>query len=66
MDRRMHKVTKKIGTAEHNIRKGKSKAAERVLKAAATANEKLVKIDKNVRDPEIEAYHKMKHKKGCK
>jgi len=66
MDKRMSKVTQKIETAEHNIRKGKSKAAERVLKAAATANEKLVKIDRDVRDPEIEAYHKLKTKKGCK
>lgn len=64
MDRKMHKITRKIETAEGNIRKGKSKAAERVLKAAATANEKLVKIDKNIRDPEIEAYKKMK-RKGC-
>jgi hypothetical protein len=62
----MHKVTKKIETAEHNLRKGKAKAAERVLKAAASANEKLVKIDRDVRDPALEKYEKIKHKKGCK
>lgn len=66
MDKKMRKVTKKIETAEKDIRKGKSKAAEKVLKSAASANEKLVKFDKNVRDPEIKAYHKLKLKKGCK
>lgn len=64
MDKKMHQVSKRMKTAEHDIRKGKKKAAVQVLKKAVKKNEKLVKIDKNVRDPQIKAYKKMK-KKGC-
>lgn len=64
MDKKMHKVTEKMRTAEAELRAGKAKMAARTLKGAEKANEKLVKIDKNVRDPEIEEYKKMK-KKGC-
>ncbi len=64
MDKKMHKVTKKMQTAEGKIRSGKKEAAIRDLKKAESANEKLVKLDKNVRDPEIEEYKKMK-KRGC-
>lgn len=49
----MHKVTKKI------------EKAEKILKSAEKKNEKLVKMDKNVRDPQIKEYKKMKAK-GCK
>lgn len=64
MDKKMHQVTKRMKTAESDIKKGKAKEAVKVLKKAEKKNEKLVKIDKNVRDPQIEAYKKMK-KKGC-
>lgn len=64
MDKKMHQVSKRMKTAEKDIKKGKSKEAVKVLKKAVKKNEKLVKIDKNVRDPEIKAFKKMK-KKGC-
>jgi len=64
MDKKMHKVTKKMKTATKDMKEGKKKAAMKVLKGAEKANEKLVKYDKNVRDPEIKEYKKMK-KKGC-
>lgn len=64
MDKKMHKVTKKIQTAEGQIRSGKNKVALRELSRAAKANEKLVKEDRDVRDPEIKEYKAMK-KKGC-
>ncbi len=53
MDKKMHKVTEKMKVAEKDIKKGKAKAAVKVLKGAEKKNEKLVKIDKNVRDPII-------------
>jgi hypothetical protein len=64
MDKKMAKVTKQMRTAQRDIKEGKSKAAVKALKGAATKNEKLTKEDKNVRDPEIKSYHKMKAK-GC-
>ncbi len=64
MDKKMAKVTKKIKVAEKDIKENKPKAAVKVLKGAAKKNEKLTKIDKEVRDPEIKAYKKMK-KEGC-
>lgn len=64
MDKRMAKVTKQMKVAERDIKKGKPKAAVKALKGAEKKNVKLTKIDRDVRDPEIEAYHKMK-KRGC-
>jgi hypothetical protein len=63
MDKKMHQVTKKMKTAEKDLRMGKKKQAAEVLKKAEKSNEKLVKIDKEVRDPKIEKYDKMKKKK---
>jgi hypothetical protein len=54
MDKKMHQVTKRIETAERDIKKGKGKEAEKVLSKAAKKNEKLVKIDRDVRDPLID------------
>lgn len=64
MDKKMHQVTKRMKTAEKDMKSGKKKEAVKVLKKAEKKNEKLVKYDKNVRDPEIKDYKKMK-KKGC-
>jgi hypothetical protein len=65
MDKKMHKVTEKMQTAEGAIKKGKLKMAEKVLKGAEKKNEKLVKIDRDVRDPMIEKCEKSM-KKGKK
>ncbi len=65
LDKKMHKVTEKMQTAEGAIKSGKKKAAIKELKGAEKSNEKLVKIDKDVRDPLIEKAKKMM-KKGCK
>lgn len=59
MDKKMHKVTESIKVAEKDIKKGQPKAAVKVLKGAEKKNEKLVKIDKNVRDPIIEKAKKL-------
>lgn len=64
MDKKMHKVTEKMRVAEKDIKKGKPKEAMKVLKGAEKKNEKLVKIDRTVRDPAMKEYQKMK-KKGC-
>lgn len=61
----MHQITKRMKTAGKDIAKGHEKSASKVLKKAEKANEKLVKIDRDVRDPMISKYKKMK-KKGCK
>lgn len=53
MDKQIHQVTKRIKTAEKDVRKGKKKAAVKVLKKAATKNEKLKVIDRDERDPLI-------------
>lgn len=64
MDKKMHKVTGQMKTAEKDIAKGKPAAAKKALKGAEKANEKLVKIDRDVRDPLIEKCEKkMKGKK---
>ena len=60
MDKKMHKVTLKIKDAEKDIKKGKPKQAVKVLKGAEKKNEKLVKIDKNERDPMIDKLKKAK------
>ena len=65
MDKKMHQVTKRMKTAEKDVKMGKKKAAVKVLKKAESKNEKLVKIDKKVRDPMIEKYKKLT-KKGKK
>lgn len=64
MDKKMHKITKKMKSAVKDIKKGHEKEAVKVLKGAEKKNEKLVKIDREVRDPEIKEYKKMK-KRGC-
>jgi 23S rRNA pseudoU1915 N3-methylase RlmH len=64
MDKKMHKVSKKIETAEKDIKKGKKAEAVKVLKKAVKKNEKLVKIDKTQRDPVIHAVEKAGKCKG--
>ena len=60
----MHRVTEKMKVAEKDIKKGKEKEAIKVLKKAEKKNEKLVKIDRDVRDPMIKKCKKeMKGKK---
>ena len=62
MDKKMHQVTKRMKTAEKDLKKGKPKQAVRVLKKAEKKNERLVKIDKNVRDPLIDKAKKVAKK----
>ncbi len=64
VDKKMHQVTKRMETAQKDIKKGEPKAAEKVLKKAEKKNEKLVKIDKNQRDPVMHSVEKATHKKG--
>jgi len=64
MDKKMAKVTKQMKKAEKNVKAGKKKAAIKDLDSAEKKNVKLTKMDREVRDPEIKAYKKMK-KKGC-
>lgn len=54
----MHQVSKRMETAQKDIKKGKGKEAIKVLKKAEKKNEKLVKIDRTVRDPIIKKYKK--------
>lgn len=49
----MHTITQKMKTAAKDIKKGEPKKASEVLKKAEKKNEKLVKIDREVRDPLI-------------
>jgi hypothetical protein len=63
MDKKMHKVTEKMKVAEKDIKKGKKGAAVKTLKSAEKKNEKLVKIDRDVRDPMIDKCKKMMKKK---
>jgi ketol-acid reductoisomerase len=49
----MHQITQSMKTAQRGIKAGKSAFAQSVLKKAENKNEKLVKLDKNVRDPLI-------------
>ena len=53
MDKKMHQVTKRMKTAVKDVKKCKPAAAVKVLKKADKKNEKLVKIDRDVRDPLI-------------
>lgn len=63
MDKKMHQVTKRMETAEKDVKKGEPKAALKTLKKAEKKNEKLVKIDRDVRDPMIKKCKKMMGKK---
>lgn len=65
MDKKMHQVTKRIKTAAKDVKKGEPKAAVKVLDKAAKKNEKLVKLDRDVRDPMITKCKK-EMKKGKK
>ena len=64
MDKKMAKVTKSIKVAEKDIKRDQPKKALMALKGAEKKNVKLTKIDREVRDPEIEEFKKMK-KRGC-
>lgn len=64
MDKEIHKISKKIKVAEKDIKQGKVKTAQAVLKKAEKKNEKLVKIDKTQRDPVIHAVEKAGKCKG--
>ncbi len=56
----MHQVTKSMKTAEKDVKVGKKKEAVKVLKNAERKNEKLVKIDREVRDSLVDKYNKVK------
>ncbi len=60
----MHKVTKSMKVAAKDVKHNKPKEATKVLKKAEKKNEKLVKEDRDVRDPAMKEYKKMK-KRGC-
>ena len=64
MDKKMSKVTRQMKRAEKSVKAGKKKTAIKALDSAEKKNVKLTKMDREVRDPEIKAYKKMK-KKGC-
>lgn len=66
VDKKMHQVTKKMKTAEKDVKAGKKGAAVKVLKSAEKKNEKLVKIDRDVRDPIVDKYKKEHQHKGKK
>ncbi len=66
MDKKMHQVTKRMETAEKALRRGNKSEAVQVLDKAEKKNEKLVKIDKDVRDPMIKKCKKMMHQGGKK
>ena len=65
VDKTMHNISKRIETAERDVEKKKPKEAVKVLKKAVKKNEKLVKIDREVRDPMIKKCKK-EMKKGKK
>jgi uncharacterized membrane protein len=65
MDRKMAKVTKQMKAAGRDIKKHEPKAALKALKGAEKKNVKLTKVDREVRDPEIKAYKRMKMKGKC-
>ena len=64
MDKKMHKVTEKMKVAVKDIKEGKKKSAVKTLKKAEKKNEKLVKIDRDVRDPMIKKCKMMMKKKA--
>jgi transketolase C-terminal domain/subunit len=59
MDKKMHNITKDIEKAEKDIKEKKPKKASKVLKKAAKKNEKLVRVDRDLRDPMIDKAKKM-------
>lgn len=64
MDKKMHQVTEKMKKAEKILKRGNRPSAIKMIKSAEKKNEKLVKEDKNVRDPLIKKCKKeMKHEK---
>lgn len=62
MDKKIHQITKKMKTAEKDIKKNQPQKAKEVLKKAEKQNEVLKRIDRDERDPIIEKYNKMKGK----
>ena len=60
MDKQIHKIKKKMKAAEKDIKKGKKKEAVKVLKKAEKKNEKLKRLDRDVRDPIIASAKKAK------
>ena len=60
MDKKIHKITNSMKKAEKDVQLGKSKQAVKVLKGAEKRNEKLVKEDRDVRDPIIDKFKKVK------
>lgn len=60
MDKKLHKVTKTIEVAAKDVKKGKPKAAVKALKGAVKKNEKLVKEDRDIRDPAMKKLAKAK------
>lgn len=60
MDKKMHQVTKSMKIAERDIKKGSKREAVKVLKKAEKKNEKLVEIDRKVRDPAMKELKKLK------
>jgi hypothetical protein len=63
MDKKMHQITKKMKIAGKEISQGKDIEASKVLKKAEKKNEKLVKIDREIRDPKIKKCDMMMKKK---
>ena len=57
----MHKVTEKMKAAEKAEKAGRRGESVKILKKAEKENEKLVKIDRDVRDPLIEKCKEKKH-----
>lgn len=60
LDKKIHKITEKMRVAEKDIKKGKPKVAEKVLKGAEKKNEKLKREDRDIRDPMIDKFKKAK------
>lgn len=63
MDKKMKVVTEEMKMAEKSLKKGKKKKALKTLHKAERENERLTKIDKEVRDPFIEKCEKETGKK---
>jgi len=60
MDKKIHKITENMKVAEKDVKKGKPKAAVKVLKKAEKKNEKLKVEDRDKRDPMIDKFKKAK------
>ena len=59
----MHAITRAMSSVEKLISQKKSASAKKKLKKAEAENEKLVKIDRDVRDPKLEKCDKIMKKK---